>query len=68
MLLTAFDLFARVTITLVMILATRVFYRIWQWAELHQSDRTYLLAAGGLSVLTVGLGAIVALGCAWVAV
>lgn len=45
MLLTAFDLFARVTITLVMILATCLL-PIWQWAELRQSDRTYPLAAG----------------------
>lgn len=69
MILSGFDLFARVMITLVMVLAIGVFYRIWQSAELRQSDRTYTLAAvGSLSVLTAGFAAILTLGCAWVAI
>ena len=69
MILSAFDMYARVMITLVMVLAIGAFQRIWASAEFRQSDLTYTLAAvGGLSVLTAGLGAVFVLGCAWVAV
>ena len=55
MIVSAFDMYARVMIAFVMVLAIGVFQRIWESAESRQSDITYTLATvGGLSVLTGG--------------